>query len=374
MIRLGHERGEFPSEHGRSFDYRTRKPCHTPAPAPSRRPQATLRPLPRYKLTIAYDGTDFCGWQKQEPFAHALHANPGTLEDRVRRGTAGELKFEPQGEVQREGEDRPRVQLRTVQHAVERAVREIVREPVMLLGSSRTDAGVHAKGQVAAFSCTGDPTDAETTHDAGTEESSTKSRVSEPQPPDPSTTPPRQGGWPLSRGTDRLLLAVNGRLPPDILVTAIDPVATDFDPIGDTKAKAYSYTIHAARTRPLWDRRYVAHVWETLDPARMHEAAKRIVGEHDFAAFATAGHGRLTTVRTVFDCSVTRTDEGRIRIDIAGSGFLYNMVRIIAGTLTDVGRGRLTPDDIPRIIASKDRREAGSTMPPEGLCLEWIRY
>jgi tRNA pseudouridine38-40 synthase len=368
MIRLGHGRGEWSSERDGRTDYRTRKACRNPATAPSRRPQATLRPLPRYKLTIAYDGTDFCGWQKQEPFADALHANPGTLEDRVRRGTSGELKFEPQGEVQREGEDRPRVQLRTVQHAVERAVREIVREPVMLLGSSRTDAGVHAKGQVAAFSCSGDPTEAET------EESLTKSRVSEPQATDPSPTPPRPGGWPLSRGTDRLLLAVNGRLPPDILVTAIDPVANDFDPIGDTKAKAYSYTIHAARTRPLWDRRYVAHVWETLDPARMHEAAKRIVGEHDFAAFATAGHGRLTTVRTVFDCSVTRTENDRIRIDIAGSGFLYNMVRIIAGTLTDVGRGRLSPNDIPRIIASKDRREAGSTMPPEGLCLEWIRY
>ncbi|HYE61765.1 MAG TPA: tRNA pseudouridine synthase A [Phycisphaerales bacterium] len=330
--------------------------------------------MPRYKLTIAYDGTDFCGWQKQEPFADALHANPqarphqagathATLEDRIRRGTAGELKLEVQGSVHREGEDRPRVQLRTVQHVVERAVREIVREPVILMGSSRTDAGVHAKGQVAAFSCSGDD-------DAGTEPLGAKSRVDDDTPP----TSPRHSGWPLSRGTDRLLYALNGRLPPDALITSIEPVASHFDPIGDTRAKGYSYTIHASRTRPLWDRRYVAHVWETLDHARMHEAAKHLTGEHDFAAFAAAGHGRLTTVRTIYDCTVTRAAEDRIRIDVSGNGFLYNMVRIIAGTLADVGRGRLTPDDIPRIIASKDRRQAGSTMPPEGLCLEWIRY
>jgi tRNA pseudouridine38-40 synthase len=299
--------------------------------------------VPRYKLTIAYDGTDFCGWQKQEPYADASHANPATLEDRIQPGTAGELKLQVQGHVQREGEDRPRAQLRTVQHAVERAVREIVREPVVLLGASRTDAGVHARGQVAAFTCSGEEAEG------------------------------RTGGWPLSRGTDRLLQAVNGRLPADVLVTSIEPAAEDFNPIGGATSKAYSYTIHASRVRPLWDRRYVAHLWEPLDAAKMDEAARRIVGEHDFAAFATAGHGRLTTVRTVFTCGVTREGD-RIRIDVSGSGFLYNMVRIIAGTLVEAGRGRFTPDDVTRIIESKDRRQAGVTMPPEGLCLEWIRY
>ena len=305
---------------------------------------AVPSPVPRYKLTIAYDGTDFCGWQKQEPYADAQHANPATLEDRVQRGTAGELKLQVQSYIQREGEDRPRAQLRTVQHVVERAVREIVREPIVLMGASRTDAGVHAKGQVGAFTCSGD-----------------------------DEAQGRTGGWPLSRGTDRLLQAVNGRLPPDVLITAIEPATPTFDPISDCTAKAYSYTIHASRARPLWDRRYVSHVWEQLDAAKMHEAAKRLIGEHDFAAFATAGHGRLTTVRTIFDCSVTREND-RIRIDVSGSGFLYNMVRIIAGTLTEAGRGRFTPDDITRIIESKDRRNAGATMPPEGLCLEWIRY
>ncbi len=305
--------------------------------------------MPRYKLTIAYDGTDFCGWQKQEPYADALHANPATLDDRVQAGTSGELKLQVQGHVQREGEDRPRAQLRTVQHVVERAVREIVREPVVLLGASRTDAGVHARGQVGAFSCS-------PLVEAEEEESAS-----------------RTGGWPLSRGCERLLQAINGRLPGDALVAGIEPVAADFDPIRGCTAKAYSYTIHAARSRPLWDRRYVTHVWESLDAGAMHTAAAHLVGEHDFAAFAAAGHGRLTTVRTIFSCAVAREGD-RIRIDVSGNGFLYNMVRIIAGTLTQVGRGRMSPGDIPGIIAGLDRTNAGPTMPPDGLCLEWVRY
>src|SRR6185436_3494376 len=107
--------------------------------------------MPRYKLTIAYDGTDFCGWQKQEPFAPEGHG----LEELVVPGTTGELKLAPQGLVRREGEGRARLQMRTVQHVVEQAVREIVREPVFVQGASRTDAGVHAKGQVCAFTCSG---------------------------------------------------------------------------------------------------------------------------------------------------------------------------------------------------------------------------
>src|SRR5690606_14874544 len=111
------------------------------------------------------------------------------------------------------------------------------------------------------------------------------------------------------------------------------------------------------------------------------EAAARLVGEHDFAAFAAAGHGRLSTVRTIHACEVVeetpdatsrRHDFGRrLRIGVSGSGFLWNMVRIIAGTLVEVGRGRMTPDDVTAAIESGDRRRAGPTLPAQGLCLEW---
>jgi tRNA pseudouridine38-40 synthase len=321
--------------------------------------------MPRYKLTIAYDGTDFCGWQKQEPFAPEGHG----LEELVAPGTTGELKLAPQGLVRREGEERARVQMRTVQHVVEQAVREIVREPVFVQGASRTDAGVHARGQVCAFTCS----DGSATVRVGA--ASDSATVEEGT---------RGGGWPVSRGVERLVAAVNGRLPEDVMVVGCEVVSDAFDPISDCVAKGYSYTIHASRTRALWDRRYVTQVWEPLDVGAMAEAAGAFVGEHDFAAFAAAGHGRLTTVRTVFDCSVredstrrTRSDtegEKRIRMEVSGNGFLYNMVRIMAGTLVEVGRGRLRPADIAAVIESNDRRRAGVTMPAAGLCLEWVKY
>jgi tRNA pseudouridine38-40 synthase len=299
-------------------------------------------------LTIAYDGSDYRGWQKQEPpgewaMAHrAIDALPAGAEP-------GDVRaFE-------ELPDRPgRVALRTVQHVVERAVRSVVRQPAALLGASRTDSGVHAKGQVAAF----------TSWDAPAGE-----RYDEGRSPDCAG-----GGWPASRGVDRLIVALNGRLPDDCQVVDARVIHPTFNPIGDCTSKGYSYTIHAARRRPLFDRRFVHHVWEALDVGAMQEAAKHLVGEHDFASFAAAGHGRQSTVRSILSCAVGRTDADRVRIDVSGTGFLYNMVRIIAGTLVDAGRGRTNPSDVPAIIAAKDRRRAGVTLPAAGLCLEWIRY
>ncbi|MCW5775227.1 MAG: tRNA pseudouridine synthase A [Phycisphaeraceae bacterium] len=313
--------------------------------------------MPRYRLTIAYEGTEFHGWQKQEPPDPAI--TPGAAPV-------------PPGSATRDG----RAVLRTVQEIVERAVREVVREPVYLVGASRTDAGVHARAQVAAFTCSGDAT---TTEDAGE--------------PVPTSSSRARSGWPVSRGLERLRLAINARLPEDALVTAIEPVPDSFDPISHAREKAYSYTILCSPHRPLWERRWVFHSWRSLDPELMHRAARHFVGEHDFAALAAAGHGRASTVRTIFDCRVTTL--GRLqaalpslpdaaptdafpptilRIDVSGNGFLYNMVRIIAGTLHEVGRRKLDPDAIPEILASCDRRRAGPTLPPEGLCLEWIRY
>ncbi|MEM9064877.1 MAG: tRNA pseudouridine(38-40) synthase TruA [Planctomycetota bacterium] len=272
--------------------------------------------MPRYKLTIAYDGTDFAGWQKQEP------PDPDATPD--------------------EHGDRPRIKLRTVQEIVERAVRETVREPVVLGGASRTDSGVHAVGQCAAFTT--------------------------------SAEAPEGRGWPPERGTEPLRRALNGRLPDDVYVSAVQQVHDGFNPITDATSKGYSYTFHASRDRTLWDRRYVHHVWCELDVDKMHEAAQHLIGEHDFASMAAANHGRQTTVRTIHNCTVTRETDHRIRLDVSGNGFLYNMVRIIAGTLYDVGRGTKESGDIPQILESGDRRQAGMTLPASGLRLEWIEY
>ena len=290
--------------------------------------------VPRYKLIVAYDGTAFCGWQKQEPFA-PTGANKSELSEWYTHAETVD--------------DRPdRVALRTVQHVLERAVREVVREPIILMGASRTDSGVHARGQVAAFTCRGD-------EEAAAGEA-------------------RGIGWPASRGTDRLMAAINGRLPDDVLVVAAHEAAPGFDPISDVESKGYSYTLHTSRERPLFDRHFVHHVRSALDMAAMDEAAKHLIGEHDFASFAATGHGRLTTVRRVLECRVIRTGPERIRVDVSGTGFLWNMVRILAGTLVHVGLGRLTPGEIVEILAARNRARAGPTLPPTGLCLEWVRY
>lgn len=269
--------------------------------------------MPRYRLTLAYDGTDFVGWQKQEPPAACCP--------------------EQEHAVLKEG-DPSRVVLRSVQQVVESAVRGVVNQAVSIIGASRTDSGVHAWHQTAAFTAEGEGN----------------------RPPD-----------------ERLAMAINSRLPEDVLCRACVRTRGDFDPIGDCVAKGYRYSFHNAPERPLWDRRFVKHVWSAMDEKAMDEAARVLVGEHDFAAFAAAGHGRESTVRRVDECRVERAGS-RVEVHVSGGGFLWNMVRIIAGTLMEVGLGNKSAEDVRRALELKERRLAGPTVGAEGLCLMWQRY
>jgi tRNA pseudouridine38-40 synthase len=278
--------------------------------------------VPRYRLSIAYDGSAFCGWQRQLMPIDLARAH-------------GHDTATPDADG--------RIELRSVQSSIIRAIRDVTLQTVNLVGASRTDAGVHARAQTAAFTLT--ETDGEK----------------------------RRGP-----ADDRLAAALNSRLPEDVVVRSAVRTTDDFDPIAGCLAKGYSYLFHVEHPRPLWDRPYVHHVRENLSAAAMADAAQAFIGTHDFAAFAAAGHGRDSTLRTVIHCaaheSVSSFGERRIRIDIAADGFLWNMVRIIAGTLMEVGKGRLTPDAIRSALQSGDRRAAGPTLPPTGLCLEWGAY
>lgn len=293
----------------------------------------------RYKLTLAYDGTDFHGWQKQEPPAREHPELVASTPDDIAEG---------------------RVVMRTVQHVVERAVRTVCRERVVIGGASRTDSGVHAGGYFPA----GAP-------DHGKPGGQVAAFTTEPDAD-------KGVGWPAERGTEALVRALNSELPRDVLCLGAEIVPLEFDPIGGAVAKEYTYSIVCGKTRPLWDRKYVFHTWHDMELEPMRAAAAAIVGEHDFEAFAQASHGRKTTVRTVYGCDVSAVDspggESRFVIRVSGSGFLYNMVRIIAGTLMEAGRGRIQAEQIPAILESKDRTRAGPTLPPQGLRLEWIRY
>ena len=305
-----------------------------------------------YKLTVAYDGTDFHGWQKQQP---PVSEHPELAHLAGTQGVA-------------EG----RIPMRTVQHVLEQTVREVVRERVAVHGASRTDSGVHAGGffpdgtpggQVAVF------------HSM------------------PNTG--RGVGWPADRGTETLRRAINSGLPREILVTKCEIAPQGFDAIAGAKEKQYAYTMVTGPDRPLWDRNYAFHTWYEIAPDKMRAACEPIIGTHDFAGFAQVNHGRKTTVRTIMGLSVedepigeiahpdihpdtrpdTHPDTRRITIRVRGDGFLYNMVRILAGTLMEAGRGRMSVDDVARVVQEADRRtNPAPTLPPQGLRLEWIRY
>ena len=240
------------------------------------------------KLTIEYNGSRFVGWQRQ------LNGI-------------------------------------SVEEVVDTAIKKLVKEDIKLYGSSRTDAGVHARGQVANFK---------------TE----------------SIIPP-----------ERFQAALNGLLPEDIVILNSEEVPLDFHSRYHSKGKAYSYSILNRKTRPAYMNDYLAFTSYKLDFEKMQLACKCFLGEHDFAAFKSKGGSVKTSVRTINSIELVKTEE-MIQLYIDGNSFLYNMVRIIAGTLIDVGRGRIDYTDIPTIIESKNREKAGKTAPAQGLCLEKIYY
>jgi len=241
-------------------------------------------------LRIAYEGTDFHGWQVQ----------PG---------------------------------LRTVQGVLEDAVRRVVRHPVELIGSGRTDAGVHAVGQVGSFSTT-------------------------------SSIP-----------ASRIKPAVLSRLPDDLAVVDAREVHPDFHATKDAISKLYRYRLHCACRRPVAGlaHRYTYHFWRPINLDRMREGARHFIGTKDFSAMAGAGCQRTTMVRSVLRCDVhRRLDE--VRIDVLGTGFLYRQVRNMVGTLVNVGCGLWEPDRVRDILASSDRSNAGPTVPAKGLTLRCVIY
>jgi tRNA pseudouridine38-40 synthase len=250
-----------------------------------------LREMERnVRLLLSYDGTEFHGWQRQPGF-------------------------------------------RTVQGVLEENLRRVLRHPVRLIGSGRTDAGVHAIGQVANVltSC---------------------------------TIP-----------SDRLRHAIGSRLPHDLCVREATDVSPKFHANQSSLSKLYRYRIFATFDRPVTRlvQRYAYHFWERIDVDAMRAAARHFVGEMDFTSMAAARCVRATMVRRVLRCDVVRCDP-EITVDVEGTGFLYNQVRNMVGTLIEVGRGRWSPDRVRDVLAACDRTQAGPTAPAHGLTLRWVRY
>jgi len=222
---------------------------------------------------------------------------------------------------------------KTVQEALSAVVRKAFNTEFTMLGASRTDAGVHALGQRAHIIT-------------------------------------RQ---PVKIPAAKIPLVLNNDLPRDIRVFAASIVPDDFHPINRTVSKTYRYTICNTRYNNPILRNQSAHIRHLLDIDLMALAAKHIIGQHDFAAFCASGSIVKSTIRTVNSLDISRMGD-MIEITINGNGFLYNMVRIIAGTLVNAGLGRLDPATMPDIITCKNRARAGKTMPPQGLTLMEVFY
>lgn len=242
----------------------------------------------RIKLTLEYDGTPFCGWQTQ-----------------------------PNGN--------------SVQQEVTSAIKKVTGEDVNLVGSGRTDAGVHALAQVAHFD-----TD--------------------------STIPP-----------ERFAPVLNAILPDEIKVLKSELVSDDFNARYSAKRKTYEYRMYCSKTSHPLKSRYSVQIGYPLNVEQMRVAASFFVGEHDFKCFLASNSSVKSTVRTVYAADVEICGD-EIVFTTTGNGFLYNMVRIMVGTIVKVGEGKMSAEDVKRVVESGDRNAAGKTMPAKGLVLKSVEY
>ena len=241
------------------------------------------------KLLIEYDGTNYRGWQVQ-----------------------------PDGP--------------TIQGMLEEKLTRLTSERIHVIGSGRTDSGVHALGQVAHFR--------------------TQSQMD-------------------IRTIQR---ALNSLLPPDIVIREVEEVDEGFHARKQSKSKVYEYRILNRNLRSVFHRGYVWHIPQKLNLAEMKKATQSLIGEHDFSAFRTVGSPTRTTVRRVIRGEWKRGRDGLIRFEIEANGFLKQMVRSIVGTLVEIGKGRMKATDFRKILNSKDRKEAGPTAPAQGLFLKEVKY
>ncbi len=241
------------------------------------------------KLTIEYDGTRYLGWQVQ-----------------------------PNGQ--------------TIQGVIQDHLKRLTGESLQLIGSGRTDAGVHALGQVAHFK--------------------TESRLD----------------------VDAIQRALNSLLPEDIVIRRAEEVEAEFHARRSARSKTYEYRILNRTTPPAIDRQYVWHVPQKLSFDEMKKATHSLVGEHDFSAFRSVGSPTRSSVRNILRADWKRGKGGLLRFEIEATGFLKQMVRAIVGTLVEVGRGKTSGQEFKRILDSKDRKEAGPTAPAHGLFLNEVKY
>lgn len=241
------------------------------------------------KLTIEYDGKEFNGWQKQ----------PNKL---------------------------------NIQGTIEKAIEKITGEETNLIASGRTDAGVHALGQVANFK--------------------TNSNI------------------PI----EKIPIAINSNIKKSIVIKTAEEVDEKFHSRLTCKQKTYRYIINNTKQGTAIYRNLETHIPVKLDIEKMKKAIKYFEGQHDFKAFKASGTSSKSSVRTIYKAEIIEKENERIWIELTGNGFLYNMVRIIAGTLVDVGLGKISPEEIPNIIKSKKRENAGKTLKPQGLYLVEVKY